>query len=516
MLGVTAAVVATARLAGPGDLWDQDQPKTVAYTADVVLHGRWVLPRENAGRPDHAASAQAATKPPMYNWIGAMAVHLTGRWDEWVLKFPSLLATGAVVWVVVVAGRRLAGRAEVGRGVSDVSFAGVAAACWLTCYATMKLMYLARPDMVLVAFLTVGWWCGTRLLGSDEGVEASPGGRGGARRAGALSVLFWLCVTGAALAKGPPAAMLLVYIALGAKLIGGSWRAIGRTGWWWGLPAALALIGAWLVAVHRTDPNHITEVFLGVEMVDRVAAGGEGGFDFGRFLVDPWKMVLYFLAMFGPWSAFAILGMIDLGRRMWRHPLGPASLWVLIVIGFGLVGVIALDRQRADYLAPAYPAGALLAAYWLLDVGAKYRITPVKVALAALLVALGLAVYQVGYSRAAREPYGANLQQFVRDVRRHVKPDQTLWFVHTGYNPLPTLLGRHQSGEADIAPPPPEGWILRPVAEAPHAAPVAVSRPISEVVDGQPAVLGLYRMGEAGPVGGAPGVSPAEPVGGAR
>ena len=34
-------MVLTSRIAGPSDLYDQDQPKTIAYTVDIVRHARW-------------------------------------------------------------------------------------------------------------------------------------------------------------------------------------------------------------------------------------------------------------------------------------------------------------------------------------------------------------------------------------------------------------------------------------------------------------------------------------------
>ena len=59
-------VIFGCRWFGPSDLYDNDQPKTVAYTVDMVRHGRWLLPVDMLGRP--------ATKPPMYNWISVPVV----------------------------------------------------------------------------------------------------------------------------------------------------------------------------------------------------------------------------------------------------------------------------------------------------------------------------------------------------------------------------------------------------------------------------------------------------------
>ena len=80
LTGLVMLVIFGCRWFGPSDLYDNDQPKTVAYTVDMVEHGRWLLPVDMLGRP--------ATKPPMYNWIGAPFV-AAGWHDEFALKLPS-------------------------------------------------------------------------------------------------------------------------------------------------------------------------------------------------------------------------------------------------------------------------------------------------------------------------------------------------------------------------------------------------------------------------------------------
>src|SRR5687768_11921307 len=101
MLWLLAAIlllVFAASILGASDLHDKSQPKTVAYTADVVLHGRLILPRDMVGGP--------ARKPPLYNWVGAPFVAVLG-FHEWVLKIPAMIAGVGAVAVSVVMARRL-------------------------------------------------------------------------------------------------------------------------------------------------------------------------------------------------------------------------------------------------------------------------------------------------------------------------------------------------------------------------------------------------------------------------
>ncbi len=97
------------------DLYFSDQPKTVSYTADVVLHGRLALPRDVLHQP--------ATKPPLYNWIGATAALVTGSWSPFVLKLPSVIGaigtTAAIVLARPTVPRRLGTRGPGGRALAQ-------------------------------------------------------------------------------------------------------------------------------------------------------------------------------------------------------------------------------------------------------------------------------------------------------------------------------------------------------------------------------------------------------------
>ena len=197
-LVLVLGLVVGLRVSGPGDLDSKDQPKTVSYTADIVENGNWVWPHDMMGRP--------ATKPPMYNRIGAVAVMVLGT-SEFVLKLPTLLATAGVLAMMFVffgiVNRR--GNSE------DVSLAGdgivnraiYAAMCFVSCITVYGLVYTARPDMLFAAWLFVGWVCATLLL---CGIELGKGQRY------ALIAVLWLAFAGAMLAKGPAAVLLVIYM----------------------------------------------------------------------------------------------------------------------------------------------------------------------------------------------------------------------------------------------------------------------------------------------------------------
>ena len=259
--------------------------------------------------------------------------------------------------------------------------------------------------------LTAGWVLATLLL-----VDANQGKSVG--HVWLMRVGLWLCVAGAALTKGPPALLLVIYVLLGGKLLSGRWSAARHTGIVWGLPLALLWVGLWAYGAYRSNPDHFTQVFMGDETVGRIGRGGVLG-----ILTGVWKMPAMFVLKFFPWSVFAIMGawhvLMTRRRALWFvGPLGPAMLWVLIVIVFFSLS----GGKRPDYLAPAYPAASVLAAFWLICEGKRLLGLRVWHSMAVGAVyALVLGAFEWGWSAAATEGYGPNLIAFVQQVEQQTQ-----------------------------------------------------------------------------------------------
>lgn len=511
LLVIATAVLLASRAFGPSDLYDQDQPKTVAYTVDIVEHGRWVLPRDMLGRP--------STKPPMYNWIGAPLVMIFGT-SEFVLKLPSVLGGLAVLALTVIMGRRTAAwlprrerrwnvddasGARAGRADVSWEVALAAGVIWLACYPSMKLMYTARPDMLLTALLIGAWVLGTLLL---EGLGVALSRH---RRWWLLATGFWLCVAGAWLTKGIPALLPIIYVVLAARLRQGRWGAVKRTGILWGLPLAIGIVSVWATAAYRIDPAHFEKTFVGYETfgrifgMDRIDAGVgvEGVADENtrggpmRIVTDAWKMPAWFAVRFVPWSLIVVLAMVHVPWRRWlSHAMGPAILWIMLVLVFFSLSA----GKRADYLAPAYPAGAILAAYWLVVVAARHGVTAVRAATAGLIVLAGVAAWQLLDSPAARSGTGQRIAEFA-DIASGYAGEQGVVFDRVGYNPLPTLMGVNQATDV-----PTEemrragGWLIRPIGDGEF--PIVASMPMPTGRTGNRMTrMGLFRLSEGREIG---------------
>ena len=116
VLLVVLLITLGARVFGPGDLFDKDQPKTMAASADVALNGNCIWPRDMIGEP--------STKPPLYNWIDAIVLKLSPRrWDEWAFKVPSILAAMGRVDVQTPVDARVRRRRMVVRSIDAMDAA---------------------------------------------------------------------------------------------------------------------------------------------------------------------------------------------------------------------------------------------------------------------------------------------------------------------------------------------------------------------------------------------------------
>ena len=499
----TTLVVAGAIALGPGDLYEKDQPKTIAYTADVVLHHRFALPRDVIYQP--------ATKPPMYNWMDALVVVVARSWSETALKAPSILsAIGVGVLLLrccrtgipacLLVGTPAESDREIGRNTCPTGLLAVAmfAAFGVDVRhgSTMRLAYLARPDMLQAFFVTLAWFAATRAcLGvTNEDVSSVP--ERPLRPLARISVLirgahsaaaiFWLGVIAAVLTKGPLALLLLIYAPLAARGIGGRWSLVRRLHPIVGTGATIACVGAWLACADRVDPAHVRGVMLGAEIVDRVATATPEG------LAKPFYFAaMWFVTKGGPIAWLAVIGAIAAWRTSDRT-LRAASLWLIVL----LVGLSIPAGKRIDYLLPTYAPASLLAAWIAIEACRRVRVPIVVATLVPLALAIQLAHARLTKFGEARERWTDRTVAFCRDVRAKIGDDALVVIVR-GKHPIPTLLGRHQGSLLTPDDLRRARWAILPT-DATMATPTLASAPVPsgfEVIESRPLrSLGLYDL----------------------
>jgi hypothetical protein len=257
---------------------------------------------------------------------------------------------------------------------------------------------------------------------------------------------------------------------------------------WWGLPLALTLFGIWAYLAYQQSPKHFVTVF-GSEVAMRFTETRSKYDQISPWLVIPatiWEMPFYFLARFVPWSVPALGMFAHMTRQGWfKHRLGPALLWFCIVIVF----FSCLSLKRADYLVPMYPAAAAMAAYYLMIVLQRYGLTPNRVAVVSIVVAILVVANGHIASRPARDQLGVHVVQFAERTLQ-ITGDELIAHQETGYNGLQSLLGQHQpNGQIiDLSR---YAWLIRPIS--PGEQPVLRSEPIYDL-GGRRLTLGLYRL----------------------
>jgi len=435
VLAILALVVLLgARILGPSDAWDQTQPTTIAYTTDILVNGHWVLPSERSGR--------LATKPPLYNWLAVPAVAMAGHSSEFAHKLPSVVALVLCFGLVVRLGRRL-----VSDPLRDDPAVGwLAGLIFLSGYTVFKLGYLARPDMLLVLWMVLGWAAATRLCADQVGPDPATSRRRW------LALGFWLCTGLAALTKGPAVLPLLIYAAIAPRLLVGRWSAGRVLEWSWGPLVALLVFGSWVWGVWRIAPEHLVQELWAHEIVGRITGFGDSPREPIALLTTAPNMVLYYLSRFEPWCVFSILGMYCLwrrsaatGQRWWRQlgRQGAALHGTAIFIVVMLTAYTLVAGKRADYLAPAYPPSALLAAWWLLRgpwrTGIRF---PWMAPVCAGVVLTGLTIHNSLELSAPYRGFGDAVADFARETTRHVRARPApVVLLNADYTHLGSLLG---------------------------------------------------------------------------
>ena len=323
------------RFLSPSDIYDNDQSTPISHIADVAFNGHWLMQRSTEGI--------LATKPPMVPWLGAIAVHATGRTNEWTYKLPVILAFVVVTMVVFDWARRAAG----------VAVATVAAAIWIANYHVFKLMYTARTDMLLAMWITLGLWSVQRQRQLWQ-VDAEQAGAEAAWRQPVLILMFGVTVGAGLLTKGPPALIPIAWL-IGVVAWDRAWRRCRPVWQVSGALLAVAMLLAWLVPVLAAYPQWADNI--NVEVFERITGTGSGAHRQTSFLSIP----AYFLARFQPWSVlFAAAALLWWFDR--REPEGLMPWWPLFWVCMILLVFTIPRGKRADYILPAYPAAAMLIA----------------------------------------------------------------------------------------------------------------------------------------------------------
>jgi 4-amino-4-deoxy-L-arabinose transferase-like glycosyltransferase len=474
---VIVITVFSFRIFGPGDLHKKDQPRTVSYTVDMAVNGRYMLPVDVMGFP--------ATKPPMHNWLTLPFTAWIGVWREWSFKAPTVVASLALLFMVVVMTGDILKRSGL-PGHRFIDPLPMAAGAIFLCNTTVfRLCYIARPDMTQALFLVVSWLAATKLLAENSS----------SRNQISWVILLWSSTACAALTKGPPALLPVIYIAVAGVSQKNITRAFRLTYFPTGAGLAAGCLALWAWAAYQENPGHFVGIMIEREFLERVSGGGNAGWQWSDSF---WRMPVYFIGRFAPWSLLFLICVRKVHQEGWTgHVCMPGILWVaIIIVFFSLSG-----GKRDDYLLPALPVATVIVAWWLgrriaghSQHGRQWKRAVLAVS---LLFAVGSGFNDVVFSRANKKHYGEHIHTFARECESIIGSN-TVVFVKTGYHPLQALMGKNQ---ASIEPSPQElsgaTWVIANVTNVPPGmSEVVVSRELPHVSGWNPGILALYHADE--------------------
>jgi 4-amino-4-deoxy-L-arabinose transferase-like glycosyltransferase len=323
------------RLVVPDDLVERDQQRQSAYIMDVWANGRW------SAQADFRADI--ASKPPLYNWLGAAAVAVAGP-GHLAVTTPAALSTLCLALLAWFWTRSLWGPQA---GV-------VAGLLMLLPIVGPKMVAYVRTDGLFaatVALTAYAWWRAWEHGGSWWWA--------------------WLAAVLSTLVKGPLGLVLgsLGLLAIAwerhsaaaqrsgtapAGFSGMSWRALA------GLPVYLLLVGAWFLWAWADWGQPLIDRMINQELVGHAISSHDATGGIGS---APWKAPLYFLGRTVPWGFVTIMALV----RVFRHadPLPERrraerflSCWFL----GGLLIFALASHQRGDLIWPIVLPGAILAA----------------------------------------------------------------------------------------------------------------------------------------------------------
>jgi 4-amino-4-deoxy-L-arabinose transferase-like glycosyltransferase len=356
---------------GLRDPWPADEPRFALIARDMLQSGDWLIPR--------VGGDLYADKPPVFFWLMAASMALTGSMRVGFL-LPSLLAgVGSVVLVYDLV-RRVRGR--------EAAFAG--ALVLLLTFQFVWQFRQAQIDGVLCFFTTLG------LYGLLRHLFAGP----------SLGWFFlgWAAAGIGVVTKGVgflPLLALIPFVVLAAR----GWRATAPHRdhrWWLGPVFFLGAIALWFVP-----------------MLLVTSAGGELLAYRNEILfkqtvtryADAWhhhEPFWFYLTNVIPFLWLPLVALVPWLWPRWRQALRDRDTFVAVLLCWVVMVVLFFSLssgKRGVYVLPAVPALAMAAATWMPDILRMPRSRALGFALATLLtiiLAAGAIYFAISADAAAR------------------------------------------------------------------------------------------------------------------
>lgn len=375
LLDVAGLVALALVLIGAGlglrDPWPADEPRFALIAQDMLRSGDWLIPR--------VGGDLYADKPPLYFWLMAGAMALTGSMRVGFL-LPSLMAGIGTVLLVYDLLRRARGR--------EVALAGA-----FVLLLTVQFTEMAREAKIdgVLCFLTI-----LSLYGLLRHLVLGP--------APGWFIAGWAAAGLGVITKGVGFLPLLVLLPF-TLLVRRGWPApVERIGGLWlpSVTAMLVAIGVWfapmmLATAAGGDLLAYRNEILFKQTVTRYA-------DAWHHNEPPW----FYLTNVIPVLWLPLVALVPWLWPRWRAALHERDTFVVVLLAWVVLVVAffsASTGKRGLYVLPAVPALAMAAAPWLPELlrarGPRRLAFGLAVALVAL-AALGTGYFALSAPAAER------------------------------------------------------------------------------------------------------------------
>jgi 4-amino-4-deoxy-L-arabinose transferase-like glycosyltransferase len=319
---------------GAVPLFDLDEAIYAETSREMIETGDWLTPQYNYS-PDF-------DKPILLYWIMATAMKTFGL-SEFTARLPS--AVFGIMLLVVTYGLT--------QSVWNPRVAMLAMLILASSLEMVVLSHAALTDMILVFFLTVALASFYLFFKTKRGIWL---------------IGLYSAVGLAVLTKGPIGLVLPgLIIALFIASVGSWGEWFRRLRLHWGIVIFSAIVLPWYGAMFRHHGSEIWESFFLRHNIERFTSviGGHSGAPF------------YYLGIlavgFFPWMAFLPISVVSLFSALnatgWgkfrRIPIEKPFEWFLILwMATVLVFFTVAGTKLPNYIAPAFPAMAILVAGW--------------------------------------------------------------------------------------------------------------------------------------------------------
>jgi 4-amino-4-deoxy-L-arabinose transferase-like glycosyltransferase len=304
-----------------------EEPTRAQGALEMVESGNWIVPREQ-GEP-------FGIRPPMQYWMIAVSCMTLGTWNEWAVRFPSVVAT--LFTVILIYGYARVSLSRFGAFAAAAAFATMADIFKMGLYAETEAVFIFEVSAALMVW---HWgmlrrWPDTVTYGAGYGLMAL----------GMLTKSFQ--------APAYFIAGIGVYLVLS-----GQWRRLFCRGHFAGMLVGAAVMLAWILPYAAAMGwGAVYNVWFGDPVV--AYSGRIQNWDPGDFATHLVTYPLEIAAGTLPWCLLLTLYL----RRDFRSSIGaarPQVFFLIVCMGVALPSCWLPPSGAPRYFATFFPALAVL------------------------------------------------------------------------------------------------------------------------------------------------------------